>query len=54
MFSINQAVIYKGMSGIITFIDSNYMIMEPPAVEGRNAPRLIIHPQNYSEVQTEK
>jgi hypothetical protein len=42
------------MSGIITFVDANYVIMEIPAVEGRDSPKLIIYAQNYSKVQTEK
>jgi hypothetical protein len=54
MFEVNQSVIYRGMSGIITFVDANYVIMETPAAEGRNSPRLIIYNQDYSKVQTEK
>jgi len=54
MFILNQAVTYRNMSGIITFINDKYVIMETPAVEGRAAPRLVIYTQNYSEVQTEK
>ena len=54
MFEVNQSVIYRGMSGIITFVDNNYVIMETPPIEGRNSPRLIIYPYNYSKVQTEK
>jgi hypothetical protein len=54
MFEVNQSVIYRGMSGIITFVDNNYVIMETPAVEGRNSPRLVIYPYNYSKVQTDK
>jgi hypothetical protein len=54
MFEVNQSIIYKGMSGIITFVGTNYVIMETPAVEGRNAPRLIIYDSYYSNVQTEK
>ena len=54
MFEVNQSVIYRGMSGIITFVDANYVIMEIPAVEGRDSPKLIIYAQNYSKVQTEK
>jgi hypothetical protein len=54
MFEVNQSVIYRGMSGIITFVGPNYVIMETPPVEGRNSPRLIIYDSYYSKVQTEK
>jgi predicted solute-binding protein len=42
MFVLNQSVVYRGMEGYIVYIDDNYVIMETPAAEGRNSPRLII------------
>ena len=42
------------MSGIDTFIGTNYIIMDIPPAEKRNPPRLIIYSKDYSKVQTEK
>jgi len=54
MFEIYQSVSYRDMEGIITYVSEDYVIMEPPAPEGRNAPRMIILSGDYSKVQTEK
>lgn len=54
MFDLHQSVVYRDMKGIITYVGDNYVIMEPPAPEGRNAPRMIILSGDYSKVQTEK
>jgi hypothetical protein len=54
MFVLNQSVVYREMEGYITYIDDNYVIMETPAAEGGNSPRLIILSKDYSKVQTEK
>ena len=54
MFVLNKSVVYREMEGYITYIDENYVIMETPAAEGRNSPRLIILRKDYSKIQTEK
>lgn len=54
MFVLNQSVVYREMEGYITYIDDDYVIMEPPAAEGGNSPRLIILRKDYSKIQTEK
>ena len=54
MFMTQQSVVYRDMEGIITYVGDNYVIMEPPAAEGRNSPRMIILSGEYSKVQTEK
>ena len=54
MFVLNQSVVYREMEGYIVYIDDNYVIMETPAAEGGNSPRLIILRTDYSKVQTEK
>lgn len=54
MFDLHQSVVYRDMEGTITYVGDDYVIMEPPAVEGRNAPRMIILSGDYSKVQTEK
>ena len=51
---LNQSVIYREMEGYITYIDDDYVIMETPAAEGGNSPRLIILSKDYTKVQTEK
>jgi hypothetical protein len=54
MFVLNQSVVYREMEGYIVYIDENYVIMETPAAEGGNSPRLIILRKDYSKIQTEK
>ena len=54
MFDLHQSVVYRDIEGIITYVGDNYVIMEPPAAEGRNSPRMIILSGEYSKVQTEK
>jgi hypothetical protein len=54
VFVINQSIVYREMEGYVTYIGDNYVIMETPAAEGRNSPRIIIFIEDYLKVQTEK
>lgn len=56
MLVLNQSIIYEEIEGYVAYIDiqNEYIIMEIPAAEGRNSPRLIITKENYSRVQTDK
>jgi RNase P/RNase MRP subunit p29 len=54
MFVENEIVNYRGMTGTVVFITSNYMVIETSPAPGRNPPRLLIFHSDYSKVQREK
>lgn len=57
MFSLGMLVEYRNHCGIIDFIDSSYLIIRLPpseASEGRQSPRLIVHPEYQDEIKVLK
>lgn len=54
MFVENEPVTYKGIPGIVTFVGSDYIIIELPAAEKRSSPKLLVYNQEYKNVTSEK
>ena len=54
MFSLGMLVEYRNHCGIIDFIDSSYLIIRLPPSEGRQSPRLIVHPKYQDEIKVLK
>lgn len=50
-FSLRDYVSYRGMRGIVTFVDEPYIVITMPAVKGRDYPMLLVHTHRYDEVQ---
>lgn len=49
-FSEGIKVIYKDKTGIIDFVDKEYVVVRWDLVEGSNAARLVIYPQYYNNI----
>ena len=51
MFSEGMEVEYDGNFGVVDFIDTQYIRIKLPGIEGRSNPRLIIFPQFFDRVK---
>lgn len=51
IFSLNTEVFYKQMYGKIDFICESYLIIQVAEVSGRKPSRMIIHPENYKNIE---
>ena len=50
-FCEKDEVEYKGMKGVVTFVDSSYIIISLPAVsEKHNQPKLVVFPEQQKKV----
>ena len=49
-FSEGTKVIYKERTGIIDFVDNEYVVVRWDEVEGVNPARLIVYPQQYNDI----
>jgi len=49
-FAEGTKVIYKDKSGIISFVDSQYVVVEWDEVPGENPVRLIVYPNQYIKI----
>jgi hypothetical protein len=54
MFVEKEQVVYKGMCGIIAFVCNEYVVIELPPKKERKPPRLLVFPENYKNIITDK
>lgn len=50
MFAEKQPVMFKNMTGLITFICNNYVVMEISPAKGRSPAKLLIYCQNFKDI----
>jgi len=54
MWCKNTKVTYEGINGVIDFVCDDYVVIELPAAEDRNSPRILVLRGNYKNIHIEK
>jgi hypothetical protein len=49
-FSEGTKVIYKNKTGIIDFVDTEYVVVRWDEIGGSNPARLVVYPQCYNKI----
>ena len=50
-FSLRDRIEYRGMEGMVSFVDDRYIVMEACTDPGRDYPRILIFPERFHEVR---
>ena len=50
-FSLRDHIEYRGMDGMVSFVDDKYIVMTARTHPGRDYPRLLIFPERFHEVR---
>lgn len=53
-FALNSEVSYKGLFGIVDFIDPEYVVIQLSAKPGRNPPRVVVYHSDFDKIKVLK